>query len=87
MKIRFLRNDVFHCRFSQVFCLSRTIDKRFRKMVISVCWLTAKYTLLLLTHFRKTKYADCLRGVFYCYLLSENCLDVSMLIVTPTHAQ
>ena len=72
VKIRFLRKDVFHCLFShQVFCLSsRTIDERFRIMVISVCWLTTKCTLLLLTHFRKTKYADWLRSIFCSYLLS-----------------
>ena len=67
-----LRKDVFHCLFShQVFCLSsRTIDERFQIMVISVCWLTTKCTLLLLTHFRKTKYADWLRSIFCSYLLS-----------------
>ena len=47
----------------------RTIDERFQKMVIFVCWLTPKYTLLLLTHVRRPKYADWLRSIFYCYLL------------------
>ena len=56
---------------SQAFRLSsRTFDERFRKMVILVCWLTLHYTLLLLTHFRKTKYSDWLRSIFYCYLLT-----------------
>ena len=49
---------------------SRTIEERFRKVVIFVCWLTANYTLLLLTHFRKTKYSDWLRSIFYFYLLT-----------------
>ena len=40
------------------------------KMVIFVCWLTPKYTLLLLTHFRKTKYADWQRSIFYRCLLT-----------------
>ena len=30
-------------------------DEIFRKMVFFVCWLAAKYTLLLLTHFRKSR--------------------------------
>ena len=38
------------------------IDEKFQKMVIFV----------ELTNFRKTKYADWLRSIFYCYLLSEN---------------
>ena len=39
------------------------------EIVVFVCWLTPKYTLLLLTHFRKTKYADWLRSIFWCFLL------------------
>ena len=38
-------------------------------------WIRRKehtLTLLLLSHFRKTEYADWLRRIFYCYLLSEN---------------
>ena len=49
---------------------SRTIVERFWKMVVFVCLFTPKYTLLLLTHFRKTKYADWLRSIFYFYLLT-----------------
>ena len=42
-------------RGSRAFRLSsRTIDERFRKIFIFVCWLTPKYTPLLLTHFRKS---------------------------------
>ena len=39
-------------RGRQAFSLSlKTINKRFRKMIIFVCWLTSKYTLLFLTKF------------------------------------
>ena len=64
-------SDQSRPRGSRAFCLSpRTIDERFRNWNCYLCMLIDFEVYSIVTYsFRKTKYADWLRRIFWCFLL------------------